>query len=128
MKLLVNSSHGHQFMEPSRYTVTKYLGDEKTHAASYNQLLKKLDHVNNSLHEVELINAQIEQKEPIIVGLFILIYARLRLVKLYYNFWNKCFDVNKLEQTGKETNSLSLALAKMELENCIPPKMKIEWE
>ena len=115
-------------MEPSRYTVTNYLGDKKTQAAVYSQLLKMLDHVNNSLYEVELTNAQIEQKEPIIVGLFILNYARLRMLKLYYNFLNKCFDVNKFEHTGKDTHSLSLALAKMETGNCIRSEMKIEWE
>ena len=59
-------------MDRSRHTVTKYLADEKTHAAINSKLFKKLDHVNNSLYEVELTKAQIEHKEPIIVGFFIL--------------------------------------------------------
>ena len=33
MKLLDNSSYGYQIMDRSRHTVTKYLSDEKTHAA-----------------------------------------------------------------------------------------------
>ena len=36
------------------------------------KLFKKLDHLNNSLYEVELSKAQIEHKEPDIVGFFIL--------------------------------------------------------
>ena len=72
MKLLANSSYGYQIMDRSRHTVTKYLTDEKTHAAINSKLFKKLDHVNNSLYEVELAKAQIEHKEPIIVGFFIL--------------------------------------------------------
>ena len=55
-------------MDRSRHTVTKYINYEKTHAAINSKLLKKLDHVNNSLYEVELAKAQIEQKDPIIVG------------------------------------------------------------
>ena len=46
-----------------------------------------LDHVNNSLNEVELAKAQIEHKDPIIVGFFILQYAKSRMVELYYNFF-----------------------------------------
>ena len=42
----------------------------KTHEAIKNNLFKKLDHVNNYLYEVELFKAQIEHKEPIIVGFF----------------------------------------------------------
>ena len=68
MKLLVNSSYGYQIMDRSLHTVTKYLIDEKTHAAINSKLFKKIDHVNNSLYEVEFAKAQIEHKEPIIVG------------------------------------------------------------
>ena len=67
MKFLANSSYGYQIMDRSRHTVTRYLTDKKTHAAIYSKLFKKLDHVNNSLYDVELAKAQIEHKEPIIV-------------------------------------------------------------
>ena len=33
MKLIANSSYGYQIMDRSRHTVTKYLSDQKTHAA-----------------------------------------------------------------------------------------------
>ena len=72
MKLLANSSYGYQIMDQSLHTVTKYLIDEETHAAINSKLFKKLDHVKNSLYEVELAKAQIEHKEPIIVGFSIL--------------------------------------------------------
>ena len=60
MKLLANSSYGYQIMDRSQHTVAKYLIDEKTHAAINSKLFKKFDHVNNSLYEVELAKAQIE--------------------------------------------------------------------
>ena len=69
MKLLANSSYGYQIMDRSRHTVTKYLSDEKTHAAINSKLLKKLDHLNNSVYGVELAKAHIEHKEPIICQL-----------------------------------------------------------
>ena len=82
MKLLANSSYGYQMMDRSRHTETKYLSDKKTHAANNSKLLKKIDHVKNSLYEVELAKAQIEHKELIIVGFFILQNAKLRMLEL----------------------------------------------
>ena len=102
-------------MDRSRHTVTKYLADEKTHAAFISKLFKKLDHVNNSLYKVELAKAQIEHKELIIVGFFILQYAKMRMLELYYNFFTRFCDVNKFEELEMGTDSLYLAFAEKEL-------------
>ena len=119
MKLLANSSYRYQNVDQSRHTVTKYLSDEKTHAAITGKLFKRLDHLNNSLYEVELAKAEIEHKEPIIVGFFILQYAKLRMLELYYNFFTKFGDVKKCEELEMDTDSLYLALAEKELEDCV---------
>ena len=128
MKLLANSSYGYQIIDRSGHTVTKYLADEKTHAAIFSKPFKKLDHVNNSLYEVERAKAQIEHKEPIIVGFFILQYAKSRMMELYYNFFSRFCDVNKFEEFEMDTDSLYLALAEKELEDCIRPEMRAEWQ
>ena len=127
MKLLANSSYGYQIMDRSRHTVTKHLADGKTHAAINSKLFKKLDHVNSSLYEVELAKAQIEQNEPIIVGFFIIQYAKLRKLELYYNFFTRFCYVNKFEELEMDTDSLYIALAEKELEDCIRPEMRAEW-
>ena len=128
MKLLANSSYGYQIMDRSRHTVMKYLSDKKTHAAINSKLFKNLDHMNNSLYEVELAKAQIEHREPIIVGFFILQYAKLRMLVLYYNFFTRFCDVNKFEELEMDTDSLYLALAEKEVEDCIRPEMRAEWQ
>ena len=115
-------------MNRSRQTVTKYLTDEKTHRAINSKLYKKLDHVNISLYEVEHAKAQIEHKEPIIGVFFILQYAKLRMLELYYNFFTKFWDVNKFEELEMDTDSLYLAFAEKELEDCIKPEMRAEWQ
>ena len=128
MKLLADSSYGYHIMDRSRHTVTKYLSDEKTHAAINSKLFKKLDHMNKSLYEVDLAKAEIEHKEPIVVGFFILQYAKLRMLELYYIFFTKFCDVNKFEELEKDTDSLFVALAEKELEYCIRPEMRAEWQ
>ena len=128
MKLLANSSYGCQIMDWSRHTVTKYLSDKKTHAAINSKLFKRLDYVNNSLYEVKDAKAQIEHRELIIVGLFILQYAKLRMLELYYKFFTKFCDVNKLEKLEMDTDSRCVVLAEKKLENCIRPEMRTEWQ
>ena len=128
MKLLAKSSDRYQIKHRSWHIVTKYLTDEKTHAAINSKLFKKLDHVNNSLYEVELAKAQIQHKEPIIVGFFILQYAKLRMLELYHNFFTRFCDLNKFKELEMDADSLYLALAEAELEVFIRPEMRAEWQ
>ena len=94
MKFLANSSSGYQIKDRSRHTVTKYLNDEKIHSAINKKLLKRLNFITDQLYEVELVKSEIEPREPIIVGFFILQYAKLRILELYYKFF-KSFAVPK---------------------------------
>ena len=107
MKLPANSSYGYQIMDRSRHTVTKLLSYEKSHAANISKLFKRLDHMNNSLYEGELAKAQIDYKEPIIFGFFILQYAKLRMLELYYNFFTRLYDVSKFEELEMDRFAVS---------------------
>ena len=113
-------------MNHSRHTVSKYLIDGKTHGAINSKLFKSLDHINDQLYEVELSKAEIEHREPIIVEFFILQYASLRLLELYYNFFEIFCDVKKFEELQMDTDSLYLALSEKELHECIREESKNE--
>ncbi len=126
MKLLANSSYGYQIMDRSRHTVTKYLNDEKTHRAINTQFFKRLYHINDQLYEVDLAKGEIEDREPIIVGFFILQYAKLRMLELYYNFLERFCDVIKFEELEMDTDSLYMALSEKELYDCIREDSKAE--
>ena len=128
MKLLGNSSYGYQIMDRSRHTITKYLIDEKTHKAINEPLFKRLNTVQNDLYGIELLKSTIEHKEPIIVGFFILQYAKLRMLELNYNFFDKFCDVNQFEEIEKDTDSLYLALTEENLYDCIRPEKRSDWE
>ena len=114
-------------MDRSKHTMTKYLGDEKTHKAINNQFFKRLNIVAKDLYEVELVKSTIEHREPIIVGFFILQYAKLRMLELYYNFFDEFCDVNKFEELEMDTDYLYLALAEEDLDDCIFPSKRAEW-
>ena len=93
MKLLANSSYGYQIMDRSLHTVKKHMSDEKTHGAINTKFFKRLDYINDQLYEVELATADIDHRKPVFVGFFLLQYAKLRMLELYYNFFDKFCDV-----------------------------------
>ena len=128
LKLLGNSSYGYQIMDRSRHTITKYLNDEKTHKAINESLFKRLNTVEKDLYEVELLKSTIEHREPIILGFFILQYAKLRMLELYYNFFDEFCDLNKFEELEMDTDSLYLALAEENLYDYIKPDKRTAWE
>ena len=84
--------------------------------------------MSKELYEVELVKSKIEHREPIIVGFFILRYAKLRMLELYYNFFDKFCDVDTLEELEMDTDSLYLALAHDNLYDCIRQSKKADWE
>ena len=127
MKFLGNSSYDYQIMDRSKHTMTKYLGDEKTNKAINNQFFRRLNIVAKDWYEAELVKSTIEHREPIIVGFFILQYAKLRMLELYYNFFDKFSDVNKFEELEMDTDSFYLTLAEEYLDDCILPSKRAEW-
>ena len=82
---------------------------------------------NKSLYEVELAKAQIEHKEPIIVRFFILQYAKLRMLELYYNFFTRFCDIDKSEELEMDISCwIHPALDEKELEDCLRPETRAE--
>ena len=84
--------------------------------------------MNRQLYEIELAKAEIERKEPDVVGYLIPKYAKLRLLELYYDSFHKFRDMNQFDELEMDTDSLYLALAEQELRDCIQPEVKAKWE
>ena len=93
IKLPANSSYRCQTVDRSRHSVTSYMNDEKTLAAINDNMFKCLGHINDQPYEVEVAKPEIEQKESIKVGVFILQYAKLRTLDLYCNFFLQTFAI-----------------------------------
>ena len=105
-------------MDRSGHTETKYLNDEKTHKAINEKMFKRLKNMSKAIFEVELAKSKIEHREPIIVGFFILQYAKLRMLEPYCNFFEKFCDVDMFQELETDTDSLYLALAHENLYDC----------
>ena len=89
---------------------------------------KRLNHITDQLYEVELVESEIEHSEPKFVGFFILQYAKLRMLELYYTFFKKLCDTDKYEELEMDTDSHYLALSEENLEYVILPEKRAEWD
>ena len=108
-------------MERSKHTMTKYLRDEKRQKA-----IKRFKILARDLYELELVKYTVEHCEPTIIGYFILQYATLSMLELFYQVFDKFCDNNKLEELELNTGYLYLALAEVELDDCILPRKREE--
>ena len=73
------------------------------------------------------MKADVEHKESIIVGFFILQYAKFQMLEFHYNFFQKFCDFNSFEEMEMDTHSLSLAMAHDSLEDCIKSDTRQVW-
>ena len=128
IKSLADSSYDYQIMDRNRHGVTKCLSDEKTNGAFHIRLFKRIGCINDKMYEMELVELEIEHKETNFVGFFILQDAKLRLLEIYYYFFDKYCEVAKFEELGLDTNSLNLALSEHDLYGCTRPALKIRVE
>ena len=87
-------------------------------------MFRRLAYTNHQLYEVELVKSEIEHKETVIVGFFNLQNAKLRMLELYYNSFDKYCDVTKFEELEMDTESLFLVLSEHALYDCVRPAMK----
>ena len=65
--------------------------------------------------------------EPIIVGFFILQYAKVVMLQLVYNSFDKFCDPTKYDSIETDTDSLNVAISEPEIEDIIREDMRELW-
>ena len=60
-------------------------------------------------------------------GFFILQYAKLRMLELFYIFYQKFSDFNSIEELKMDTDYLHLAVAHDSFEDCVKQDTRYVW-
>ena len=87
LKLLANSWYVYQNMDPGRHSVKRYRIDRKTHAVVNKKNVEDVWTYQRSSLRGIACEIETEQREPIIVGFFLLQFAKLyvgALLQLFY--------------------------------------------
>ena len=104
-----SSSFQYQFMDWSEHSKTQHVVGAEVDKLVNEQKYKILNVLPSSIYEVEMFKSEVNHKEPIIVGFFILQYANLTTLKLFYNFFQLLCECQKYELIEKDTDSLYMA-------------------
>ena len=83
MKLSGNYSYGYQIMDRSKRSKTQYNVGAEVDKLVNERKFKNLNVHPASIYELEVVKSEVNQKEPIIVGFFILQYAKLTMLRLF---------------------------------------------
>ena len=110
MKPAGNSPHGYQIMDLPNFSKTQYDVRAEVDKLVNEWTFKNLKVLPSSIYEVEVVKSEVNHKEPIIVGFFILQYAKLTMLQLFYKFFQPLCDFQKYEQIEIITNSSSDSL------------------
>ncbi len=92
MKLLGNSSYGYQLLDRRKHKTVQYAADDTIHKLINKSNFHSYDEITDSVYEVTMSKKTILHKDPIVLGYFILQYAKLRMLELYYNFLDRFCD------------------------------------
>ena len=111
MKLIGNSSYGYQIMDRSRRTKTKYTIGPDISKLVNNKFFKSFNDIDKNIFEVDFKNSTVEHKKPLVVGFFILQYAKLTMHELVKNFFDRFCDSDKYEFIEMDTDSLYIAMS-----------------
>ena len=111
MKLLGNSGYGNTITNVDRHRDVNY---SKEKAASFmvnDKRFRQLDIVVDDAYEIEMKKKIVKHTLPVHVGLFVLQYANMRMLQLYYDFINIYVERPLFQYCEMDTDSAYLALA-----------------
>ena len=80
------------------------------------------------MFEVETVKSEVNHKEPSFVGLFILQYAKLAMLQLFYNFFQLFCDSQKYALIEMDTDTFYMALSEDYVEKLIRSETKLMCE
>ena len=104
-KLLSNSRF--VLMDHSKHTQTRYMYNKVKVTQMINSPnFKTLEELNNQIFEVESYKKSIIMDNPIQIWVFILQYAKLRMLEFFYDWIFKYFIENSFELTETDTDSI----------------------
>ena len=128
MKLIGNYSYGFQLRDRSKHSKTQYVVGAEVDKLVIERNFKNLNVLPSSIYEVEMVKSEVNHQKPISVGFFILQYAKLAMLHLFYNFFQLFCDFQKYELIEMDTDSLFMAVNEDKVEELIRPELKLMWE
>ncbi len=124
-KLIGNSIFGKSILAKEKLHNHFFCFDDDAEKYVRSSRFRNLHEIGHDVCEIEQSRKTISQNMPIILGFSILNYAKLSVLKFYYDFIQKFIPDHRVSIMETDTDSLYLALTKPTLEQCVS-KSKME--
>ena len=128
MKLIRNSSYGKLITIKEKHHDIVYVNESEIGAEIMDNHFYSLTELPNGYYEVEKTKQKIILDLPIYLGVFILNYTKLRMLKFYYDCVDKYLSREDFEYSEMDTDSAYMAISGDSFEELIKPDLHEEFE
>ena len=128
MKLIGNSSYGKLITNKEKHHDTVYVNESEIGAEIMDNHFYSLTELPNGYYELEKTKQKIILDLPIHLGVFILNYDKLHMLKFYYDYVDKYLSCEDFEYSEMDTHSVFMAISGDSIEALIKPDLREESE
>ena len=128
MKLIGNSSYGKLITNKEKHHHIVYVNENEIGEEIMDNHFYDMTEFPNGYYEVEKTKQKINLDLPIHLGVFILNYAKLRMLEFYYDCVDKYLSREDFEMVEMDTDSNYLGISAENVEELIKPKCREEFE
>ena len=128
-KLMGNSAYGNCLKNVENYRdVTYHKADETAiHSLINGKRFTHCEEINENVVEIEMAKKSVKVDIPIQVGFFVLEYAKLLMLRFYYDFLLKYISDRDFCLIQTDTDSLYFALSTKSLCQAVKPELRDEF-
>jgi hypothetical protein len=127
-KLVGNSAYGKTITDKDKHVSVKYVtGSEKASLKVRGRGFVSLNEVTEEFFEVVTRKRRLKMDVPVIIGFFVLQYAKLLMLRFYFDFMDKFVDRSDFEYIEMDTDSAYMAISGRTLESIVKPSMVDEF-
>ena len=128
MKLITNSSYGWMITNKEMHHDIVYVDESETSTEIIDNHFYDMTELPDGYYEVEKTKKKINLDLPIHIGVFILNYAKLRMLKFYYDFLDYYLSRDDFQIMDVDTDSNYLGITAENVEDLIKLELEEQFE
>jgi predicted NAD-dependent protein-ADP-ribosyltransferase YbiA (DUF1768 family) len=128
-KLTGNSSYGSLILDKQKYTKTKNIKGLTNAKMAINQNnFKSLTELGGDYYQLDTVPSRIRMDLPLYLGVWILLYAKLRMLQFVWDFMDVFLISNKWVIGQMDTDSIYFSISELTLTDAVKPELRAQFQ
>ena len=111
-KLTGTSAYGATLLNKEKFDNVYYVGENECLLKHNDPKFRSSTYIGDGVYEVQMAHKVMKNDIPKQIGLFVLQYAKLRMLQFYYDCFDRYLDRSDFEMVRMDTDSLYFAVSK----------------